>query len=71
MSTDIIDDENDGEEIDENVFKPVRKEATSEDQFPDENDHVLNTHKINTKEDEQEKIDSYPAVDLSKNGIQK
>ena len=71
MSSDINDDEKDGEDTDENVFKSVREEEeTLEDPFPDRNEHVLNSHKMNTTEDEKEKGESYPTLDLSKHGIE-
>ena len=72
MSSDINDDdEEDGEDSAENVFKSVREEEeTLEDPFPDRNENVLNSHKMNTTEDEKERGESYPILDLSKNGIE-
>ena len=70
MSSDINDDEKDGEGTDDNVFKSVREEENLEDPFPEREEHILNSHKMNTTEDEKEKGESYPTLDLSKNGIE-
>ena len=46
MSSDINDDEKDGEDFDDNVFKSVREGENLEDQFPDRDNRVLNNRKF-------------------------